>query len=95
MMVGQGNTAPTNQEGLICQGQFRSAVSEALALRNAFQAKSAEIKRLQNTCCSAVADDCCQVAFWCCENYIACINCDFVLNVCACLDGFTPCICVT
>ena len=61
MMVGQGNTVPTNQEGLVCQEQFRSAVSEALALRDAFQAKSAEIKRLLDICECAAADDCCQV----------------------------------
>ena len=59
MIVGQGNSAP--EEGLVCQGQFLSAVSEALALRNAFQAKSAEVKRFLDTCERAVADDCCQV----------------------------------
>ena len=61
MIVGQGSTAP--EEGLVCLGQFQSAVSEALALRDAFQAKSAEIKRLLDTCDRAVADDCCQVYY--------------------------------
>ena len=53
--------AAAYQDEQVCYNKFQTTVSETLALRDAYNTKIAAIKKIQDSCESAVTVDCCQV----------------------------------